>query len=68
MRRNIKVPWDSIVNAERTHKGFQLNLVNDDVIVIQAGHGLFKRYEEYKLLVIEYINSKASGVVEEGWD
>jgi len=70
MRRNIKIPWSSIVSASRTHNGFTLQLIDDDVIAIHAGGPpkLLKRYEEYKLLVIDYINSKACGVVEDGWD
>jgi len=63
----MKIPWTSIVKVIKVEKDFKLKLIDDTSIYIESGK-LLKRFEEYRNMVIGYINSKACGVVEEGWD
>ena len=64
--KDMRIPWDSIYNASKEQKGFSINLIDNSAIEITGAR--LKKYEEYNERVIDYINSNACGVVEEGWD
>ena len=63
----MKIPWTSITNIIKVQDDFKLKLIDSTSIYIKFDKFL-KQFEEYRNNVIDHINSKACGVVEDGWD
>ena len=65
--KEVRIPWDTILNAPKEGKNFSIKLIDGTIMRIEFERSS-KRYEEYRNMVIDYIDSKACGVVEDGWD
>ena len=65
--KEIRIPWESLVKAIADDNDFSLKLIDGTSIYIKSGTTL-KKFEEYRNMIIDYINSKACGAVKDGWD
>jgi hypothetical protein len=64
--KDIKIPWKAIINAHNVGQNIYINL-NEGEKIHFLSYANIRHVESTSNFITSYINSRASGQVEEGW-